>query len=148
MKIGVISDLHKVCGRRVFDALRGVSLILSLGDIEDENIICDLGALANVISVRGNCDNCFSPTTFPVTRTLDILGKKIFMSHIFSPVHDLRGMDVYLYGHTHIVENRCENGVLYFNPGSPTTPRKGGKSIGILEIFGKEKDVRGHIIEI
>jgi len=148
MKIGVVSDLHKVCDRRIFDALRGVSLILSLGDIEDENIIWDLGTIANVISVRGNCDGCFSLTTFPVSRMLDILGKRIFMSHVFSLEYDLRGIDVYLHGHTHVAENRFENGVLYFNPGSPTTPRKGAKSIGILEVYGKEKDVRGNIIEI
>ena len=146
MKIGVISDLHGKCDKKVFEMLKGVSLILSLGDIEDENIIYDLSNIAKVISVRGNCDQSFSPALFPIEREIEIFNKKIFMSHILG-LPD-RKIDIYLYGHTHIAENRYENNVLYFNPGSTTNPRKGEKSIGILEISDNDNNVRGLIVEI
>ena len=146
MKIGVISDLHGKCPKNIFAALSGVSLILSLGDIENEDIITDLGAVATVISVRGNCDTGFDISKYPAERELEILGLKIYMCHVLGVAAN-RSADIVLYGHTHVAENEIRGGVLYFNPGSASRPRKGNASVGIIEI-SENKIMEREIIEI
>ena len=147
MKIGVISDLHGKANKNIFTALSGVSLILSLGDIENEDIICDLSQLATVISVRGNGDIGFDINKYPIERELEILGVKIYMCHVLNTVKN-HSIDIVLYGHTHIAKNEIIDGVLYFNPGSATYPRNDtAASIGIIEIE-QNKIVERAIIEI
>jgi len=145
VKIGVISDLHGKCDPKIFDILKGTSLILSLGDIEDENIIVDISCIANIVGVRGNMDMGFDPVIFPIERTLKIMDTSIFMAHIIDMSAE-KTANVILFGHTHIAENYTDHrGVLHFNPGSATFPREGKRTIGILEI-GENGQVGGNYI--
>ncbi len=61
MRIGLISDTHiPSAGRdlwpQVYDALRGVDLIMHAGDLYDLAVLDWLEALAPVIAVSGNGD--------------------------------------------------------------------------------------------
>ena len=61
MRIGLISDTHiPTAGRdlwpQVYDALRGVDLIMHAGDLHDPIVLDWLEALAPVLAVSGNGD--------------------------------------------------------------------------------------------
>jgi len=56
-------------------------------------------------------------------------------------------VDVLVFGHSHAAMNIKKDGILYFNPGSPTDKIFASKnSYGILEIT--DKGIEGNIIEI
>lgn len=93
--------------------------------------------------VSGNCD--FSGP-FPSKRLFDLAGRRILMCHghlyhvqsglsyLKQQAHDV-GADVVLFGHTHVPLLMEEDGVLYLNPGSITSPRGASqRSFALLEL--------------
>lgn len=93
--------------------------------------------------VNGNCD---APSSVPYKRLFDLEGRRILLCHghlyhvglglsyIKQKAHDM-GANVVLFGHTHVPLCLEEEGVLYLNPGSLTSPRGGSHaSYAILEI--------------
>jgi hypothetical protein len=59
-------------------------------------------------------------------------------------IKEFEDIDCLVYGHTHQAENKMIDGVLFFNPGSPTDRRFAMyNSIGILETGEK---ITGEII--
>ena len=62
MRIGLISDTHIPEARpelwpQVFDAFRGVDLILHAGDVHELRVIDELEAVAPIYVARGNGDD-------------------------------------------------------------------------------------------
>jgi len=56
------------------------------------------------------------------------------------------GVDVIVYGHSHIASNHMRDGVLFFNPGTATGYSSSGvHSIGVLELGDA---VRGEILTV
>jgi putative phosphoesterase len=56
-------------------------------------------------------------------------------------------LDAIVFGHSHAPMNKVVDGILFFNPGSPTdTVRAPFKSYGILEVTGKT--IKGQIIKL
>ena len=159
MKILVFSDSH---GRSVLmnDIIKklhdDIELVLFLGDcIQDFE---DLGYIypeKQFISVLGNCD--FNDCA-PIERIIEIDGKKIFMSHghrygvksgheriIYEA--EKRGVDICLYGHSHMPNNTFTNGIYLMNPGSISDPRGVDyPSYATIEIVDGKVDVR--IVEV
>lgn len=149
MRIGVLSDTHLQPGqflpRSVWEALDGVDLILHAGDSVVPEVLADLKALAPVTAVRGNCDS-WDLQSLPEREILEVGGVRIGLIHgncglgrttpdrafsAFVGTH----VDIIVFGHSHSPYRVWRDGILLFNPGSPTQKRREPQaSMGILEI--------------
>jgi len=146
MRVVVISDTHKDFFRLrqiVEKHLKEAAMFLILGDSEKE-LDTLLGIYPNLPFryVRGNCD---LGSLSPIEDVVDVGGIRIFMTH--GHHYDVKvSMDkllsaakaenctVALYGHTHVKVTKYLDGVHIMNPGSPTEPRDGQASYGIIDI--------------
>lgn len=162
MKIGVISDTHipmrvKLLPPVIFKAMEGVDLILHAGDIVSENVLIDLKAIAPLEAVSGNVDPFELQAKLPRKKILNLNGFRIGLIH-----GDGRGgktsqktserafkafegenVNVVVFGHSHKPFNEWRDGILLFNPGSLTDPRRQPKpSYGIIYL---EETIRGEI---
>lgn len=146
MKIGVISDTHRIDRYiyKVVDALNKaeVDVIMHLGDnVQDVKEIEKLTD-KTIIGVKGNCDFY---TEVPSERVEIVGDKKIFLTHghhynVKLELNRLKykalelGVDVALYGHTHIADINYEEGIWFVNPGSVAASRLGPNSFALIEI--------------
>ena len=126
IEIGVISDTHGLLRPEALRALAGVSLILHAGDVCSEEILRELGSIAPVNCVRGNCDNGAFGEGLPLVHTVELGGVWIYMHHghhtlAIDPFRS--GFGVIISGHTHVPRIAEGNGVLWLNPGSAGPPR-------------------------
>ena len=173
MRIGLISDTHipeagEDLWPQVYEALRGVDLILHAGDLHVPQVLDWLERLAPVAAVWGNGDYLGWERTQPPTdprlreaRVLAVDGLRIGLVHDFPlaespPFHTVEGLMRHLFGgpvnivvrgNTHRAEVTTYKGVLLVNPGSPTFPnhmklRLG--TVGFLEIEGGRVQARIH----
>ena len=159
MKIGVISDTHipKSADKipdSVFNAFKGVDMIIHAGDIADMGVLDELRKITpNIEAVFGNMDSSASQSSLPIKKTIDVNGKRISIMHGWGPPVGLRMRvwnefkeekpNVVIYGHSHKAENKIVDGVLFFNPGSPTDKRFAGKnSIGLMTIENGKIDAQ------
>lgn len=146
MRIGVLADTH-LSGEPVPDyviaALGQVDLILHAGDILEMSIIGQLSKVADTIAVWGNMDHPDVTGTLPARRFIEVGEFRIGLTHgqggpsgiVERVASEFRDVDCIIFGHTHNALVRELNGVLFFNPGSPTD-RKFTKrnTLGILEV--------------
>ncbi len=158
MKVGVISDTHipnraKEIPEKVIELFSDAALILHAGDIVDKSVIEKLETIAKVEVVKGNMDEPDIP--FPVKKVLNVEAIRIGLIHGFGSPFGIRNrirkefdeIDIIVYGHSHKPYNKTENGVLFFNPGTPTDKIFAlYNSVGILEIKGDS--VKGQIIRL
>lgn len=159
MRIGVISDTHIPRKRKripdtVLQGIKGASLIIHAGDINEISIIRSLEKIAPVEAVAGNTDDVYVRKRLGIRKIISVEGKRIGIIHgdgkkgrtIDRVIEAFADEDVncVVFGHSHIPVNRVINEVLYFNPGSPTDKRRQQYfSYGILEIGNS---VTGEII--
>ena len=132
----------------------GVNRILHAGDLIDLEILNLIEGFAPVDAVQGNMDISPVKNHLPIKKVLTIEGKKIGLIHGWGAptgiVERIRpefdNVDAIIFGHTHTPMNEVIEGVLFFNPGSPTDQRFAPfNSMGILEI-GSE--IKGTIIKL
>jgi putative phosphoesterase len=124
-RVGLISDTHGMLRPEVFDVFNGVELILHAGDVGDDDILDELGAIAPVLAVRGNTDRFDNPR-LPERRDLVVGGVRVHVSHGHEvgakPITLLAAYgdeaDVILYGHTHRELITESDGKLIVNPGA------------------------------
>ena len=146
MRVIVISDTHRDF-RTLYQIVKKhreeAALCLHLGDGEDEiSRLREMCPDLPLLAVRGNCD--FSGES-PNSRVVTAGNTRIFMAH----GHDLgvksstsllvqlareNGCRIALYGHTHKSDTHYEEGIYVMNPGSPSMPRNGSASYGIIDI--------------
>ncbi|HPI03810.1 MAG: phosphodiesterase [Candidatus Aerophobetes bacterium ADurb.Bin490] len=142
-KIGVLSDTHsKHLSEQVIKVFSGVDLIIHAGDHTSREIITTLEKTAPLVSVQGNMD----PDALNLEQqTVLILNDKfkIAVCHgaglhantaermykKFAPEKP----DMIIFGHTHLAMNKLHNGILLFNPGSPTRGM-GCNSVGVISL--------------
>jgi putative phosphoesterase len=170
MRIGLISDTHiPSAGRdlwpQVYDALRGVDLIMHAGDLHDPVVLDWLEELAPVLAVSGNGDYGGWERSEPPTDPRLKESRVLTLNGVDAPplriglVHDLplpeapprktlEGLmdhffdgpvDVIVRGSTHAAEITTLKGVLIVNPGSPTFPNHQTLrlgTVGYLDIDG------------
>ena len=145
MLVGVVSDTHGYLNPRVPELLRGVDRILHAGDIGDEEIILELGRIAPVTAVRGNNDRQGPTSLYPLEVREALSGCGLLLTHevkvpklIDAPAvlaYREAGVDLVVYGHSHIAFQERRGEVLFFNPGAAGKRRfKVVPSIGILTI--------------
>ena len=147
MKIGVLSDTHlktipEHLGEAIDHHFKDVDMILHAGDVVEAGVL-DYFAGRVVKAVAGNMDSYVLKNRNPVKMVLPIEGFKVGLIHGWgSPVgieDRIRGafedIDILIFGHTHNATSHTKDGVLFFNPGSPTCKRFAAQNtIGILEI--------------
>lgn len=154
MRIGVVSDTHmprhaKNLPPALVKAFRKVDLIIHLGDWTSLTVLEQLSALAPVEGVAGNNDPEEIIRRFGYSKVLKLGTTRIGLTHGFLP--EGRGtakdkalktfsgqpLDAILFGHSHQPLLQRVDGLLLFNPGSPTDKRRQPKySYGILELTG------------
>ena len=147
MKIGVLSDTHlKTIPRHLGEALehyfKDADMILHAGDVVESRVL-DYFADRDVRAVAGNMDSYHLQELNPVKTVINAGGFKVGLIHGWgSPVgienrirSEFDDIDILVYGHTHNATFHTKDGVLFFNPGSPTCKRfAANNTIGILEI--------------
>jgi putative phosphoesterase len=145
LRIGVLSDTHGNFRRmRPFiEAMEGVDFILHAGDYYEDAKALAKATGIKVIGVTGNCDYLVRG---PSEEMLSVLGKKVFLTHghIYRVKQDYSfiiqrskslGVDVTVFGHTHYPAIFEKDGILFVNPGTTHSHRKGHKaSCAILDV--------------
>jgi putative phosphoesterase len=141
-----IPDRVRSLPQGVLDGLLSnkVDLILHAGDISIPRVLSELGAIAPVLAVKGNRDLAFG-NDLPISRSLEINEYKVLLTHghmnIFTYwvdkfqhlalgyrsdryikrlVNAAPDASVFIFGHSHSVEEIRRDGKLFFNPGSAT----------------------------
>ena len=163
MTVLILSDTHRNRERlkKVLDLHRDADAIIHLGDGYGDFAGFDLGDIP-LYRVRGNCDEESDDFgTLPDECIAEIGGVKIMMVHGHrygvkeeKPIRLMsyaaeKGVDVVLFGHTHIPMSdhlnagdrigirQVKKTLHIFNPGSLGNPQDGGKpSFGVLTIRG------------
>jgi len=148
--IGVISDTHGLLRPAALEALRDSDFIVHAGDVGTPEILTELRAIAPVTAVRGNVDRGGWTRVLPKTDVLEAGGASIYVLHILAEL-DLKpeaaGMNVVVYGHSHVPRQEVKNGVLYFNPGS-AGPRRFKLAVTVGRLIVEAGEVRGEIVEL
>lgn len=151
MRIGVVADTH-IPGRAralpagLLEGLQRVDLILHAGDICIGAVLEELAAVAPVVAVAGNNDPPDLARTLGWQQVVSAGGRRIGLVHghrgkgATTPQRALNAfssaaVDCVVFGHSHIPYLELHEGVLAFNPGSPTDRRRRPTfSYGILHI--------------
>ncbi|KKX55513.1 MULTISPECIES: metallophosphoesterase family protein [Brevibacillus] len=150
MKIGVVSDTHlprrgHTLPKPLIEGLRGVELIIHAGDWNTLQVYEELSEIAHVVGVWGNTDDDQVKARLNRVEIVEAKGKRIGVVHgdgkgKTTPqraVDTFSGqtVDLIIFGHSHIPLWEERNGILLFNPGSPTDKRKQPLyTYGIVEI--------------
>lgn len=161
MKIGVISDTHiprmaKDIPKAVYNGFKDVDMILHAGDLAEIKFLEKLRKLKKTVAVSGNMDSKEAAALLKPKEIIEAGGFRIGMIHGWGPPEGLpermlgefkgEKVDCIVFGHSHHPINEIKDGILLFNPGSPTdkifTPYN---SYGILEITDK---ITGKIIKL
>lgn len=117
-RIAVLSDTHGLLRPEVVDILNTCEVILHGGDINNSKILEELKQIAPLYAVRGNNDKEWAKG-LPEELEFALSGVHIYMVHNKKQRKaDLRGTDIFIYGHSHKYEEKMEDGVLFLNPGS------------------------------
>lgn len=161
MKVAVISDTHtRGMSRTVpFSAwpfLETADHILHAGDVVDPALLDELKSLAPVTVVMGNCDAMdVRDWGAEDEARVEVGGIKIGMIHDAGLSDGRRARmrarfpkeRVVVFGHSHMPVNDDQDGLLLFNPGSPTWKRRAPfPSMGLLWI--ENGDVEGEIFPV
>lgn len=119
-RLGVIADTHGLLRPEAERCLNGVTHIVHAGDIGAPDVLTRLRRIAPVTAIKGNIDTHPWAASLRDTETVTIEGRTF---HVLHNVKELkinpaeRGIDVVISGHTHRVEIKTIDGVLYLNPG-------------------------------
>ncbi|MGB9887950.1 MAG: metallophosphoesterase family protein [Moorellales bacterium] len=160
MKILVLSDTHlRRPGERLPDevekAAAAADLIVHCGDMQTLSAYEYLRGLGRVVAVRGNTDEPALKKALPDRTVFEAAGRRIGVVHGWGAPWGLAGrvaalfsgVDAVLFGHSHRPQREVRNGVLLFNPGSPTDRLFAPyNSYGILEVGPQE--MKAHIVRI
>ncbi len=150
IRIGVLADTHipgraKELPTAVLQAFKDVERIIHAGDITSMGVIEQLAALTPVTAVAGNVDGPEIHQAFGEKAIIDTGHYRIGVVHghgekgrtperAFERFKD-DGVDCIIFGHSHMPYCQYHNGILLFNPGSPTDKRRNDYySFGIIEI--------------
>lgn len=158
MRIGLISDTHIPVAARelwpqVYDAFRGVDLIMHGGDLMVPQVIDWLEEVAPVMAVQGNGDytgweRSVAPqdSRLSESKVLAVDSLRIGLVHDFQlpeapPLRTMNGLmqhffggpvNVIVRGSTHAAQITTVKGVLIVNPGSPTFPNHQSARLGTV----------------
>ena len=162
MRIGVISDTHipdraEEIPAQIIEDFKKVDMIVHAGDLVDLKVLDKLKSICpKVVAVWGNMDPREVRSKLSEKEIFEVAGHRIGLMHGFgAPVNLIEflsgafrddAVEVVIFGHAHCPVNEKRQGVLYFNPGSPTDKIYCQyNSYGIIEINDK---VEARIVKI
>lgn len=161
MKVAVLADTHtsgmnRTIPMTAWPYLESADHILHAGDVCDRSVLEELNALAPVTAVLGNCD-AGDVRAWGAEESAEVTlgGVHVAMLHDSGPRANRRERmrsrfpeaRVVVFGHSHLPFNEDEDGLLLFNPGSPTWKRQAPfTSMGLLWIEGDT--VEGEIFPV
>ena len=148
-RIGIISDTHGLLRPEAERCLAGVNHIIHAGDIGRPEIVDALRRIAPVTAIRGNVDIGEWAREYPDTNLVRLAGKSIYV------LHDLKtlqadpgaGIDVIIFGHSHVPKIDTVGGVLYLNSGS-AGPRRFKLPITLATLEITPEGIRPEIHEL
>lgn len=160
MKILVLSDTHiprssHDIPKEVYDAIEDVDMILHAGDFVEKDVLDKLKSLRPTTAVYGNMDAGALHNILNQKEVVTVGNFKIGLIHGYGAPSDIidtvksefKGVDAIVFGHSHAPVNIMKDGILFFNPGSPTDKVFANtNSYGILEVT--DKKIEGKIITI
>jgi len=130
---GLVSDTHGFVHPALYGAFEGVEAILHAGDVCGAHVMEDLGAIAPLYAVRGNCD---APDPgLPDVRRVELPGGLAIITHghlhdratiepsMFARIYVANKPRLILFGHSHRWFCERLEGVWIVNPGSAGRPR-------------------------
>jgi len=121
MRLGIISDTHRLLRVQAVEALQSVDVIVHAGDVGKADVLWNLKKVAPVFAVRGNVDTEAWAQELPQSTVVEADGVSFYVLHNLRDL-DLRPdgakFDFVISGHTHQAEQFERRGVLYVNPGS------------------------------
>jgi putative phosphoesterase len=145
----------------LFDALKGVDLLLHAGDVGELWVLDQLCALAPVVAVHGNDDTADAKHELPYQQVMAVAGQRLMLTHAHYPdrAQELEsrrddawgpklerraafgrraGASIVVFGHTHVPMARRHDGILLVNPGAIASPnyvtRQALRSVALLFI--------------
>jgi putative phosphoesterase len=149
-RIGLVADTHRRSGSPVglpLELLRSFEicdLILHAGDFNSMAVFDELAGVAPTRGVHGNNDEVDVLRELPARRYFEVGTKRIGLLHGHQGGRTAReaaiaavqgAVDCAIYGHSHMPDYSCENGLLLVNPGSPTQRRRApNRSFAIMTI--------------
>lgn len=162
VRIGVISDTHipsaaKEIPPQILEAFKKVDMIIHAGDFIDCAVLEQLkNVCKNVTAVYGNMDPNNLKDTLPRKEIIKIDNFKIGVMHGWGAPNKLTeimqeefkndNVNIVIFGHSHSPLNEKKEGILYFNPGSPTDKVFAVfNSYGIIEI---NDEIKAKIVRI
>jgi putative phosphoesterase len=104
LKLGVISDTHRLLRPEALRALAGSDLIVHAGDVGAPEILSALEQIAPVLAIRGNIDTAAWAQVLPEQREVQAEKVRIWMLHdlqqlALDPVAE--GFGAVISGHSH-----------------------------------------------
>jgi putative phosphoesterase len=149
MKVAVVADTHtrgmsRTIPMGAWPYLETADHILHAGDVVDPAVLSELQILAPTTAVMGNCD-AMDVKEWGATEEAEVElgGIRIAMLHDSGPKEKrwermrerFPNARVVVFGHSHMPFNEDRDGLLLFNPGSPTWKRRAPfTSMGMLWI--------------
>jgi len=148
--IGIISDTHGLLRPEALRALSGSDYILHAGDIGPPDILDRLREIAPVIAVRGNVDTDAWAEDLPLTASLSVAGRVLYMIHdrshlaLHPPGDDAAAV---VFGHSHqaLIERRDK--MLYLNPGS-AGPRRFHLPVTVARLHISAEKIEPEIVQL
>lgn len=150
LRIGVVSDTHKdlSLAKIAIKDMGKVDLLLHAGDHYKDALILAQEFKVETKAVIGNCDYALSN---PAEDIFELAGYKFLLTHghqygvktkldrLYYKGLEL-GVDIVVFGHTHVPLNVVEGNIQLLNPGSLSLPRGNSKpSYAIIECYPELK---------
>lgn len=160
MRILVISDTHiprtaNDLPAAIYEEIKKCDMILHAGDFVEKTFYDKLASLKPLKAVCGNMDDNAIRNTLNAKEIVDVGRFRIGLIHGHGAPRELvetvrkefKNVSAIVFGHSHIPMNEVKDGVLFFNPGSPTEHIFAAfNSYGILEVT--DKKIEGKIVKL
>ncbi len=158
MRIIVIADTHSAeIPRTLTEEIKNADCVIHAGDFTDAATLQSLRKAKEVHAVYGNMDGLDLRQVLPCRDIWQCEGVRIGIFHGEGSPQGLPGrireyfkddnVQAVVFGHTHEAFNQVVDGVLLFNPGSPTdNVRPEYRSYGVLEVKGGQ--IKGQIVKL
>ena len=161
LRIVVMSDTHLGPRRRrplpaaLLAACEGADAVLHAGDLVTADVLDTLAAYAPLHAVAGNCDPWDLLDLLGESRSFELGGVPIAITHIPGPEAGRRARlqaaypaaRVIVFGHTHWPHLELGGDVMLLNPGSPTERRRAPHAT-FAELRIADERVTARLIEL